>query len=43
LIGRNVRDGIRASYLSNAAKHGLAFFGPVVMLTSGRPWMPAIE
>ncbi len=31
------------SYLSNAAKHGLAFFDAVVMLASGQPWMAAIE
>ena len=29
------------SYLSTAAKHGLRFFGALVMLTEGRPWMPA--
>jgi hypothetical protein len=31
------------SYLPTAAKHGLAFFDALVMLTSCRPWMPAIE
>ena len=29
------------SYLSTAAKHGLAFFDALVMLTEGQPWMPA--
>jgi transposase len=29
------------SYLSIAAKHGLSFFDALVMLTEGRPWMPA--
>ena len=29
------------SYLSTAAKHGLPFFDALVMLTAGRPWMPA--
>jgi transposase len=29
------------SYLSTAAKHGLCFFDSLVMLTKGRPWMPA--
>ena len=29
------------SYLSTAAKHGLQFFDALVMLTEGRPWMPA--
>ncbi len=29
------------SYLSTAAKHGLGFFDAMVMLTEGRPWMPA--
>ena len=29
------------SYLSTAAKHGLHFFDALVMLTEGRPWMPA--
>ena len=29
------------SYLSTAAKHGLTFFDALVMLTVGRPWMPA--
>jgi len=29
------------SYLSTAAKHGLQFFVALVMLTEGRPWMPA--
>ena len=29
------------SYLSTAAKHGLPFFGALVMLTEGQPWMPA--
>ena len=31
------------SYLSTAAKHGLVFFDALVMLTGGKPWMPAIE
>jgi hypothetical protein len=31
------------SYLSTAAKHGRAFFDALIMLTSDRPWMPAIE
>lgn len=29
------------SYLSTAAKHGMGFFHALVMLTDGRPWMPA--
>jgi transposase len=29
------------SYLSTAAKHGRNFFDTLVMLTEGRPWMPA--
>jgi transposase len=29
------------SYLSTAAKHGLSFFDALVMLTEGRPWLPA--
>jgi transposase len=29
------------TYLSTAAKHGLCFFDSLVMLTEGRPWMPA--
>ncbi len=29
------------SYPSTAAKHGLHFFDALVMLTEGRPWMPA--
>jgi transposase len=29
------------SYLSTAAKHGKHFFDVLVMLTEGRPWMPA--
>ena len=29
------------SYLSTAAKHGLTFISALVMLTEGRPWMPA--
>ncbi len=29
------------SYLSTAAKHGMSFFAALVMLTEGRPWMPA--
>jgi transposase len=29
------------SYLSTAAKHGLSFFDALVMLTAGKPWMPA--
>ncbi|MBF6558493.1 MAG: IS66 family transposase [Acidimicrobiales bacterium] len=30
------------SYLSTAAKHGKNFFEVLVMLTEGRPWLPAI-
>ena len=30
------------SYLSTAAKHGTSFFDALVMLTKGKPWMPAI-
>ena len=30
------------SYLSTAAKRGLSFFDALVMLTEGRPWIPAI-
>jgi transposase len=29
------------SYLSTAAKHGMHFFDALVMLTSGRPWLPS--
>jgi transposase len=29
------------SYLSTAAKHGLTFVDALVMLTQGRPWIPA--
>ena len=29
------------SYLSTAAKHGKHFFDVLVMLTEGRPWLPA--
>jgi hypothetical protein len=29
------------SYLSTAAKHDTHFFESLVMLTNGRPWMPA--
>ncbi len=29
------------SYLSTAVKHRLHFFGALVLLTEGRPWMPA--
>ena len=29
------------SYLSTAAKHDLQFFDALIMLTEGRPWMPA--
>jgi hypothetical protein len=29
------------SYMSTAAKHGMAFFDALVMLTEGRPWVPA--
>jgi hypothetical protein len=29
------------SYLSTAAQHGLPFFSALIMLTAGRPWMPA--
>ncbi len=28
------------SYLSTAAKQGLSFFGALVMLPKGEPWMP---
>ena len=35
-IGRAIR-----SYLLTAAKHGLSFFGALVMLTEGQPWIPA--
>lgn len=31
------------SYLSTAAKHGKQFFNVLVMLTEGRPWLPAIH
>ena len=31
------------SYLSTAAKHGKHFFEVLVMLTEGRPWLPAIS
>jgi transposase len=31
------------SYLSTAAKHDVSFFDALVMLTEGRPWMPAPE
>jgi hypothetical protein len=31
------------SYLSTAAKHGLAFFDALVMLTSCRPWSPPLN
>ena len=31
------------SYLSTAAKHGKHFFDALVMLTEGRPWLPAIH
>lgn len=30
------------SYLSTAAKHGLAFFDALIMLAEGEPWMPAV-
>jgi transposase len=29
------------SYLSTVAKHGMAFFDALVLLTEGRPWVPA--
>jgi transposase len=29
-------------YLSTAAKHDLGFFHALVMLTEGRPWIPAV-
>jgi transposase len=29
------------SYLSTAAKHGLSFFGALVMLNENRPWIPS--
>ena len=29
------------SHLSTAAKHGLHFFEVLVMLSEGRPWLPA--
>lgn len=31
------------SYLSTATKHGKQFFDVLVMLTEGRPWLPAIH
>jgi transposase len=31
------------SYLSTAAKHGKHFFDTLIMLTEGRPWLPAIQ
>ncbi|MCA1694477.1 MAG: IS66 family transposase [Actinobacteria bacterium] len=31
------------SYLSTAAKHGRNFFDTLVMLTEGRPWLPATQ
>jgi transposase len=31
------------SYLSTAARHDVSFFDAFVMLTEGRPWMPAPE
>lgn len=31
------------SYLSTAAKHGKHFFGTLVMLAEGRPWLPTIQ
>jgi transposase len=31
------------SYLSTAAKHGKHSFDTLVMLTEGRPWLPAIQ
>jgi transposase len=40
LIGARQFCAIR-SYLSTAAKHGLQFFDALIMLTEGRPWMPA--
>jgi transposase len=30
------------SYLSTAAKHGLAFSDALVVLAEGEPWMPAV-
>jgi hypothetical protein len=30
------------SYLSAAAKHGLAFFDALIMLAEGEPWIPAV-
>ena len=30
------------SYLSTAAKHGLAFFDALIMLAEGEPWIPAV-
>jgi transposase len=41
LTGAQAFCAIR-SYLSTAAKHDLSFFGTLVMLTGGEPWMPAI-
>jgi transposase len=29
------------SYLSTAAEHGNCFFGALVLLSQGQPWMPA--
>jgi transposase len=31
------------SYLSTTAKHGKHSFDALVMLTEGRPWLPAIQ
>jgi len=31
------------SYLSTTVKHSKHFFEVLVMLTDGRPWLPAIQ
>jgi transposase len=31
------------SYLSTAAKHGIGSFDALIMLTKGKPWMPAAD
>ena len=38
---RSAWSAARRSYLSTAAKHGKHFFDILVMLTEGRPWLPA--
>jgi transposase len=42
LLGAQQFCAIR-SYLSTAAKHGHQLFDALVMLTEGRPWMPATQ